>query len=399
MAGKDTEAPKKSNTAGATSVPAATPGTAITTIPANRLANSPACLNCGTELKGPFCYYCGQPDKNLMRFFPALLRDLLEDVIDLDSRIVRTLKPLLFHPGKLTRDYLDGRRFRYVSPLRLYMISSMAFFILATILASDIVVVGDGTGDGLQISIENENEQVSSELQKAVDGGSLSEEERKLIEEKLSQALALKGEDSQVPDIGATEPGDENHTNIMIGGKEWNRETNPFTMRGMPDFIIDWINDEIEDSPRKGHEIEENPDLIIDKMFDVLPIAVFVMLPLVALLFKFWYLFAGKYYVEHLIFSLHNHAFLFVIFILSLAVTNFASLLDPTETGQTTANASFIRTVLLAWIPVYLLVSLKTVYRQGWLMTLAKFSVIGISYLVLLVTVTSAAAILSFVLL
>ena len=53
------------------------------TLAARKLAGSASCLNCGTELKGPFCYYCGQPDRNFMRFFPALLRDLMEDLLDL----------------------------------------------------------------------------------------------------------------------------------------------------------------------------------------------------------------------------------------------------------------------------------------------------------------------------
>jgi hypothetical protein len=54
---------------------------------------------------------------------------------------------------------------------------------------------------------------------------------------------------------------------------------------------------------------------------------------------------------------------------------------------------------LLCWIPLYLLVSLKTVYRQGWPMTLAKFSVIGISYVVMMAMATSVAAVVGFVLL
>ena len=48
-----------------------------------RLAGSAACLNCGTGLQGPYCHYCGQPDRNFLRFFPALMRDLLEDFLDL----------------------------------------------------------------------------------------------------------------------------------------------------------------------------------------------------------------------------------------------------------------------------------------------------------------------------
>ncbi|MSQ97838.1 MAG: DUF3667 domain-containing protein [Xanthomonadales bacterium] len=132
------------------------------TLAPRKLANSPACLNCGTELKGPFCYYCGQPDKNLMRFFPALLRDLLEDVLDLDSRFMRTLRPLLFHPGKLTRDYLEGRRFRYVTPMRLYIFSSMLFFILAGTLAGDAIDVlgnADGKPGGLHLLLGDDAEE------------------------------------------------------------------------------------------------------------------------------------------------------------------------------------------------------------------------------------------------
>ena len=60
---------------------------------ARKLAGSEQCLNCGTGLKGPFCYFCGQPDRNFMRFFPVLLRDLMEDLLDLDSRFMRTNAP------------------------------------------------------------------------------------------------------------------------------------------------------------------------------------------------------------------------------------------------------------------------------------------------------------------
>jgi len=117
------------------------------TLAARKLAGSARCLNCGTELKGPFCYYCGQPDRNFMRFFPALLRDLMEDLLDLDSRFMRTLKPLLFKPGRLTRDYMEGRRFRYTPPMRLYIFSSIAFFLLAALLSSNAIETGNKIGE------------------------------------------------------------------------------------------------------------------------------------------------------------------------------------------------------------------------------------------------------------
>jgi hypothetical protein len=352
------------------------------TLAPRRLANSAACLNCGTELKGPFCYYCGQPDKNLMRFFPALLRDLLEDLLDLDSRFMRTLRPLLFHPGKLTRDYLDGRRFRYVAPMRLYIFSSMLFFILAGTLAGqaiDILGKSDGKPGGLHLKLDVEEEEDAGASTESGSGTDIA----RSTDQAEAEAGPQKGDDET----------------IMIGGVPWDRETNPVIIPGLPQFLNDWINDEIEESPQKGREIEENPGLIVDKLFQVLPVAVFVMLPLVALLFKFWYLFAGKYYVEHLIHALHNHAFLFLIFILTLLADSIATLLDPTEAGEPSRVASRITIILLIWIPLYLLISLKTVYRQGWVMTFFKFSVIGVSYVILLGVVSGAAAVAGFVLL
>lgn len=329
------------------------------TISARRLAGSPACLNCGTALMGPFCHYCGQPDKNLMRFFPALVRDLLEDMVELDSRFMRTLKPLLFHPGKLTRDYLDGRRFRYVPPMRLYIFSSAVFFILASMLAGQALdISAEKPGGGIHFNMDSDKEGEAPSATVATD-----------------------------------------HDSIIIFDKPWNRETNPFNIPFMPDFINVWINDEIEESPQKGREIKANPNLIVEKVFDILPVAVFLMLPLVALLFKFWYLFAGKYYVEHLIHALHNHAFLFVIFTLTLLSDSLATWLDPAQTGRASEISSRLTIVLLCWIPIYLLLSLKTVYRQRWIMTLAKFSVIGVSYVVLLAIIASVAAVLGFVLL
>jgi hypothetical protein len=123
------------------------------TLAAKKLAGSEKCLNCGTGLKGPFCYYCGQPDRNFMRFFPVLLRDLMEDLLDLDSRFMRTIKPLLFKPGRLTRDYMEGRRFRYAPPMRLYIFSSIVFFLFAAFLSTDGVTVHNESNEDSTIQV------------------------------------------------------------------------------------------------------------------------------------------------------------------------------------------------------------------------------------------------------
>ena len=186
---------------------------------------------------------------------------------------------------------------------------------------------------------------------------------------------------------------------ININGEPWDRETNPIDLEWLPGWVNDWINDEIEQSPAKGREIEQNPDLIKEKVFDVLPATMFVLLPIVALLFKFWYLFAGKYYIEHLIFALHNHSFLFVVLLISLLFGALADWAEPAGTGHLTTASTWLNGAMGVWVPVYFLVSLKRVYQQGWFMTVTKYCLIGISYVLLLSLTTAFVALLSFVLL
>ena len=359
------------------------------TVNAKRLAGNAHCLNCGTVLQGPFCHYCGQPDKNFLRFFPVLMRELLEDFLDFDSRFMRTMKPLLFRPGKLTRDYLDGRRFRYTPPLRLYIFSSIACFFILALLASDAVqfTTGDEDADGvasaLRIGIVND-----PEVQEALE--ELDPETRQRVDEALRQTSEAEPRaDAETP----PEPG------IMIGDEPWDRETNPFVVSWLPDWVNDWINDEIEESPAKGRRITENPNLITEQVFDVLPATMFVLLPLVALLFKFWYLFSKKYYIEHLIFALHNHSFLFVVLLISVLLTALAGWAEPAGEGRITTAVDWTNVAIWVWVPVYFLVSLKRVYRQGWAMTITKYCLLGISYLMVLALASAFVALLSFVLL
>ncbi len=84
------------------------------------------CLNCGEVLTGQHCAHCGQRAKVRVLSLWGMTKDLLGDFIDWDARIWRTLRPLAFSPGKLTQDYLRGRRASYTPPFRMYVILSVA---------------------------------------------------------------------------------------------------------------------------------------------------------------------------------------------------------------------------------------------------------------------------------
>ena len=109
----------------ATAEPAAVP---VPELPA------PSCENCRTPLLGPHCHACGQPVKGLVRHFSSFFGDLLDTVFNLDARLPRTLIPLFARPGHLTREYLAGRRVRYVNIEHLIVALHSHAFVCLTLL-------------------------------------------------------------------------------------------------------------------------------------------------------------------------------------------------------------------------------------------------------------------------
>src|SRR6478672_614259 len=85
------------------------------------------CLNCGASLTGPYCSACGQ-HAHVHRTLTAFFHDLLHGFFHLEGKIWRTLPTLVWHPGDLTRRYIDGQRARYVSPIALFLFCVFAMF-------------------------------------------------------------------------------------------------------------------------------------------------------------------------------------------------------------------------------------------------------------------------------
>ena len=79
-----------------------------------------ACLNCGTALLGSHCHACGQP-AHVHRSLSAFFHDLLHGVFHFEGKLWRTLPMLAWRPGRLTREYIDGRRASYVSPIAVFL--------------------------------------------------------------------------------------------------------------------------------------------------------------------------------------------------------------------------------------------------------------------------------------
>jgi hypothetical protein len=91
-------------------------------------AETRRCANCGAALDGPYCAACGQKATDLNPTLRHFLHDLTHELLHVDGKIVQSARLLLTRPGFLTREWWAGRRARYVSPIRLYLICSVAFF-------------------------------------------------------------------------------------------------------------------------------------------------------------------------------------------------------------------------------------------------------------------------------
>lgn len=110
-----------------------------TRFPLPRRTTSPppsrSCPNCGTRVDDRFCPRCGQANRERLVSFRSIVRDLVEDQFSLGGALPRTLGALLFRPGRLTREYAEGRVARYVAPFRLYLVSSLVFFVALSFVA------------------------------------------------------------------------------------------------------------------------------------------------------------------------------------------------------------------------------------------------------------------------
>jgi hypothetical protein len=93
------------------------------------------CANCRAPLTDAYCAHCGQKDKPLDPTMRELAGDVLSEVTDVDSRVLRSVRYLFTRPGFLSREHAEGRRAAYVSPVRLYLIFSVAFFATASLVA------------------------------------------------------------------------------------------------------------------------------------------------------------------------------------------------------------------------------------------------------------------------
>jgi hypothetical protein len=339
------------------------------------------CLNCGAEVSEKYCPHCGQANKEPTETFFQLTSEFFSDITHFDSKVFTTLKDLIVRPGFLTKEYNAGRRVRYLNPIRLYVFISAIFFLLLFSSRQDARFNEKDEGQLTGIF----RQQFADSLRSVSDTmrqSSVADTIRKNIYRQIASRLdSPKNKAADEESVGLF-VGDEGRLVIEIEENKY-RSTRHYdsVQQQLPDSLRDkcflkWL---LRNNARlKSEHQNRNHIRIVVDMQHSIPKIMFVLLPLFALLIGLFYNREKYFYVQHAIFSIHFHAFVFLSFILAL-------LLDLILPGDWTGLILWSAAYLFAFI--YLAIALGKAYQQSlFLSTLKTVAIICVYSLLILVT-------------
>ncbi|KWS06043.1 hypothetical protein AZ78_3597 [Lysobacter capsici AZ78] len=178
---------------------------------------------------------------------------------------------------------------------------------------------------------------------------------------------------------------------LSFNGRAWDAKTNPLTVSWWPQFANDWLNRQVGRGEVNFKRASKEPWLYIHSLIAAVPSALFLMVPIFALLLKLTYLGSGRGYLEHLAVALYSHVYLCLSILAMFVLVLLSNAISPHWSGFAWISGLGI-SALWIWMPIYLLLMEKRVYGNGWLLTLARYTVIGTLYFVLLSFAVTALA-------
>lgn len=315
------------------------------------------CLNCGDPTPGNYCRTCGQAKRRVAVSVATLITDVLEDQLVLNRALPRTLLYLVVKPGFLTVEYVNGRIVRYIAPFRLYLVSSIVFFLLLSFFGLRAIEQAQ-VGDNVTLHVDSMARGFRVTGLESIDTTDLPPEARNALRQ-----LALVPQTVDSANVMAARA-DSVQARLPIPGLQpWARElARDTTGSGLDENLKGRI------IARYGHlPARDALREFAREYLEYVPHMVFLLLPVFALILKLLYARRKRYYAEHFVFALHVHAFTFLLFTLMFVI------------GRAAVNAwLFLALVLYVWV------AMKRVYAQGVFRTTAKYFVLGGAYGILL---------------
>lgn len=358
------------------------------------------CENCATPLQGHYCHQCGQSVHSPLRHTGHALEEFFESFWHLDGRVFRTLRDLLVPPGLVANRYLAGHRVDYVAPLRLFVVLSLLAFVVSQLAIkssdhSDVVKINgvpaetaNDIGAAMTVAeAEGKRERALSDLREArlgmVGPAALGRASIDKAIDALNRTAQARIDALREAEAKGLPPPAPTHADL---GETitWDANKDPIRIAGLPDAANRWLTAQAAQGKRNLSRIQQDPNLFMHAFFGAMPKALFVLVPLFAVLLKLAYIRSGRLYLEHLVVALYSHAWLLLILLLMSLLRMFGDWLTP-RAAWAAVGTSWLGALLLWSIPAYLLVMQKRVYGQGWAKTLLKYVVLGSFYFTMVI--------------
>lgn len=375
------------------------------------------CRNCGhpLELTDRYCSYCSQMNTTKSLALKDFFGEFLGSIITYDSRFRYTLKDLLFRPGVITRNYVNGQRLKYANPFRFYLSVSIIYFILQGLISTftgnnQLIdnISSNNTPDIHLTTPDDESDEAVSEKD-SLEKDSIKAKKNNLSKlDSILDARKIRVNTKELDSILAENDVNLNEVDIdslvretsllnLIRGKkeksytlipESSLDTLSFAERNFKRFMLyrDFyrtteISNPVVALDSMGHantsfnrwaygknksieRIENNPGEFFQYLIEKTPFFLFFFTPIYALFF--WLIYSAKRYtyMEHMIFIFHIFSFVFLAGIICLIPDSFIRGGDD--------NVVF-SAVLILLGPIYFYKALRNFYQQNRLITIIKF--------------------------
>ena len=325
------------------------------------------CLNCyhPLDISDEYCPNCGQLNCSKKLAFNDFFNEFFAGIFAYDSRFYRTLGVLLFKPGKISKDYIEGKRVRYANPYRFYLSASIIFFLLWS------------TTHKVEAPIKLDPDLTTEQRREADSLLALQREANPELSVILPSIDTPIDTITTVTYVPEKDLDTMDYLNARI--KQWQVFSDHYKSTEMrnPEAALDslnysqtgfnqWFYRKTVDAER----FSSDSDLFWNYFYSKLPFIIFFYLPVFALFIWLLYLRRPFTYMEHLIFTFHNQTTWFVLF--GIAV-GFNSIFNN-------STATWIATPLFAF---YLYKAFRRFYGQGRVKTLLKFIIINIIFFIL----------------
>ncbi|TDT39503.1 uncharacterized protein DUF3667 [Maribacter spongiicola] len=353
------------------------------------------CLNCGhpLELSDKFCPNCSQANSTKKLTLFDFFEEFLANYFSYDSKLWKTLTALLLRPGKITQEYIRGKRLSYTNPFRFLLSLSIIYFLIISY--NSELESFNKFGSENKKPIFDLNEEFSKiEFD--------SEEERQLALTQIDSLQInrflknrISNKDSTIlvnPKSYFKEINTENLTLRFLGKIDFfniiiKHDTIYYFEQGLTKFEIpeNKENEMAFNLASSLVDIEKRPGTFVNSLISKLPFTTFFFLPFFSIFIWMVYIRKKYTYTDHLIFSFHNQSLLFILLIVSNLINAVFNI-----------NSEGFFILIFA---IYLYKAMRNFYQQGRVKTVIKYFFLNTLFVILgtiAITILIAASVFTY---